>query len=126
MRQLVLFLLRAEAELIDQFQRVAKRIARPKLVFDLGEDFADLVFDRVRALSAGAEALQIGKQLLVDILDKVVAGQRLVVIERTVLLLWRGPNRPAVLRIDDRLIFFSSELSPLLVGLLQVIQLFQE
>ena len=84
MRQLVLFLLRAEAQLIDQFERVAQRIAAAKLVFDLAEDFADLVFDRVRALGAGAEALQVGKQLLVDVLDEVVAGQRLVVIERAV------------------------------------------
>jgi type I restriction enzyme M protein len=40
------------------------------------EDFADLIFDRVRALGAGAEAFEVRKQLVVDILDKVVAGQR--------------------------------------------------
>ena len=35
-----------------QLQRVAQRIAAAELVFDLAEDFADLVFDRVRALGA--------------------------------------------------------------------------
>jgi hypothetical protein len=98
-------LLRAEAELIDQLQRIAQRIAAAKLVFDLGEDLADLVFDRVGALGARAEALQIGKQLVVDVLDEVVAGQRLIVIERAVLPLGRGPDRPAVRSFDDRLVF---------------------
>ena len=73
----MLFRLRVEAKLIDQFQRVAQRIARAELVFDLGEDFADLVFDRVGAFGAGAEAFQVGKQFVIDVLDEVVAGQAL-------------------------------------------------
>ena len=47
--QLVLGLLGVELELIHNFQHVAQRIARPELVGDLREDFADLIFDGVRA-----------------------------------------------------------------------------
>jgi hypothetical protein len=74
-------LLRAEAQLIDQFQGITQRIAAAEFVFDLGENFADLVFDGVRAFGAAAKTLQIGKQLVVDIFYEIVAGQRLVVIE---------------------------------------------
>ena len=126
MRELVLFLLRAEAELIDQFQRVAQRIAAAELVFDLREDFADLVFDGVGTLGAGAEALQVGKQLVVDVLDEIVAGQRLVVIERAVLLLRRRPHGPAVLGVDDRLVFLARQLGLLLVGALKVVEILEK
>ena len=80
--------------LIDQFQRIAQRIAAAELVFDLAENFADLVFDCVGAFGAGPEAFQIGKQLVVDIFDEIVAGQRLVVIEEPSFL-WAA-QRPAV------------------------------
>ncbi len=71
MRQLVLFLLRAEAQAIDQLQRVAQRIAAAELVFDLAEDFADLVFDRVGAFGARSEAFQVRKQIAINKLDQI-------------------------------------------------------
>ena len=80
-RKLVLLLLRAEAERVDEFERVAQRVAALELVFDFAEDLADLVFDRVGALGALLEALQVREQLAVDEVDEIVAGQRLVVIE---------------------------------------------
>ena len=46
-RQLVLLLLRAEAQAVDQLQRVAQAVAAAKFVLDLAEDLADLVFDGV-------------------------------------------------------------------------------
>ena len=52
--QLVLFLLRAEAEAVDQLEGVAEAVAGVELVFDLAEDFADLVLDRVGAGGAAA------------------------------------------------------------------------
>jgi hypothetical protein len=126
MRQLVLLLLRAEAQTVDQFQRVAQRIAAAEFVFDLAEDLADLVFDSVGAFGARPETFEVGKQLVIDIFDEVVAGQRLVVVESTVFFLWRCPNRPAVLGVDDRLIFLARQLSLLLVGTLQVVKIFEE
>ena len=42
-------LLRAEAQLIDVVDDLAQVVAALDLVFDLAEDFADLVFDRVGA-----------------------------------------------------------------------------
>jgi hypothetical protein len=77
----VLLILRAEAQAIHQFERVAQRIAATELIFDLAEDFADLVLDRVGAFGARPEAFQVGKQFLVNVFDEVVASQRLVVIE---------------------------------------------
>ena len=81
MRKLMLFRLAAEAQLVDQLQRVAQRITALKLVFDFAENLADLVFDRVRAFRAGLEAAQIGKKLAIDIGDRVRPRERLVMIE---------------------------------------------
>ena len=52
----MLLLLRAEAQLVDQLERIAQAVAAAELVFDLAEDLADLVLDRVRAFGALLEA----------------------------------------------------------------------
>ena len=56
--QFVLFLLRAEAELVDQFQRIAQRIAAVEPVFDLAENLADLVFDGVGVIGARSNPIR--------------------------------------------------------------------
>jgi hypothetical protein len=81
MGKLVFLLLRAEAQFVHQLQGVAQRIAALEAVLYLAEDFADLVFDGVRAGGALAEALEVGEELAVHILDQVVAGQRVVMVE---------------------------------------------
>ena len=48
-RELVLLGLRAEAQLVDQFDHVAQVVAALDLVLDLAEDLADLVLDGVAA-----------------------------------------------------------------------------
>ena len=67
----------AEAQRIDQLQRVAQAVAAAKAIADLGENLADLVFDRVGTERAGLEPLQVGEQPVVDEADQVGAGQRL-------------------------------------------------
>jgi len=79
--KLVLFLLRAEAQPVHQLQRVAQGIAALELVFDLPKNLTDFVFDGVRAGGALFEALQVGKQLAVHMVDQIIAGQRRVMIE---------------------------------------------
>jgi hypothetical protein len=58
-------LARAEAELIDEINRVAQRIAAAEFVFDLAENLTDLIFDRVGAPRARLEGLQIRKEVVV-------------------------------------------------------------
>jgi hypothetical protein len=71
------------------------------LVLDFAEHLADLVFDGVRATCALLEASQVGEQLAVDEVTKVIAGTRRVVIELAVGGLWRRPALPAICWIED-------------------------
>ena len=64
MGQLVLLGLRAEAQFVDVVDDLAQVVAALNLVFDLAEDFADLVFDGVRPGGLLLEAVQVGKELL--------------------------------------------------------------
>ena len=126
LRKLILFRLAAEAELVDQFERVAQRIAALELVLDLAENLADLVFDRVGPFGSLAEAAQIGEQLAVDIVDQVRPGQRVVMVESSVLGLRRRPFRPAVRGIDDEGIGLALELRQQRAFLLEVVEILQE
>jgi hypothetical protein len=93
MRQLVLLVLGAEAQTIHQFERVAQRLPTLKAVLYLAKDFADLVFDRVGTFGTRPEALQVRKQFTIDVVNEVnIAGQRFVVIESPVALLWPTPT----------------------------------
>ena len=74
-------------------------------MFDLAEDFADLVFDGIRPGGLSLEAVQVREELAVDALDQVVAGEGAVVVELAVLVLWRGPRFPAVRRTEDMGVF---------------------
>ena len=80
MAEFVFFGLRAEAQLVDVVDDLAQVVAAVDLVFDLAEDFADLVFERVGAVGFLLEAVQIGKQLAVDEVAQIIAGERGVVI----------------------------------------------
>ena len=77
--------LRAEAQFVDVVDDLAQVVAALNLVLDLAEDLADLVFDGVRPAGSLRKPVQVGKELAVDKVAEVVAGQRLVVIELTVL-----------------------------------------
>jgi hypothetical protein len=96
MRQLVLLGLRAEAQLVDVVNDLAQVVAALNLVLNLAEDFADLVFDGVWPAGFLLEALEVGKELLVDEVAQIVAGHRGVVVEFAVLALGRGPAFPAI------------------------------
>ncbi len=100
-RELVLLGLRAEAQFVDVVDDLAQVVAAVDLVFDLAEDLPDLVFDGVRPAGLLLEAVQVGKELLIDEVAQVVAGQGLVVVELAVLALGRGPAFPAVGLVED-------------------------
>jgi hypothetical protein len=80
---------------------LAHVVAALDLVLDLSEDLPDLVFDGVRPRGLLRKALEVGKELLVDEVAEVVAGQGFVVVERAVLALGRGPRFPAVGLVED-------------------------
>ena len=80
-RELVLLGLGREAEFVDVVDYFAEVVAALDAVLNLAEDFADLVFDGVRAGGLGLEAVQVGEELAVDELDEVVAGEGGVVVD---------------------------------------------
>ncbi len=89
-----------KAEFVDVVDDLAQVVAALDAVLDLTEDFADLVFDGVRASGLGLEAVQVGEELGVDELDKVVAGHRTVVVDLAVLFRC-GPGFPLIRSIEN-------------------------
>jgi len=79
-RQFVLLGLRAEAQFVDVVDDLAQVVAAVNLVFDLAENFADFVFKGIRPAGLLFKGVQVGKELAVDKIAQVVAGQRLVVV----------------------------------------------
>jgi len=75
---------------------LAQVVAALDLVFDLAEDFADLVLDGVRPAGLLLEAVQIGKELQIDELGEVAAGKSDIVIELAVFALRCTPAFPAL------------------------------
>ena len=73
MRQLVLLSLGAKAEGIDVVDDFAEVIAALNLVLDLAEDLPDLVSDGVRPSRALLEAVEVGKERLVDEVAEIIA-----------------------------------------------------
>ena len=108
-RELVLLGLGLEAEFVDVVDDLAQVVAALDAVLYLAEDFADLVFDGVRAGGLGLEAVQVGEELAVDEGDEVVAGQGGVVVDLAVLALGRGPRFPAVGFVEDVGVFLAVE-----------------
>jgi hypothetical protein len=96
------------------------------LVLDLAEDLPDLVFDRVRPARLLLEAVQVGKELLVDEVAEVVAGQGRVVVELAVLVLGRGPAFPAVRLVEDVAVLLPLDRGLIGEVLLQSVEAFQE
>jgi hypothetical protein len=76
-REFVLLFLGAKPQLVDVLQGIPQAVATLKLVLDLAKNLANLVFDGVGAAGPLLEALQVGKQLAVDVVDQVVADQAL-------------------------------------------------
>ena len=125
-RELVLLGLGAEAQFVDVVDDLAQVVAALNLVFDLAEDLPDLVFDGVRAGGLLREAVQVGKELLIDEVAEIVAGHRLVVVELAVLALGRGPAFPAVGFVEDVAVFLTAERGFVGAVLLQAVEVFQE
>lgn len=122
---LVLLGARLELELVDEVDDLAEVVAGLELVFELAEDLADLVLDRVGAVGVGLELLEIGIELMVDKLLEVVARHRGKVVDLPVLL-GRCPGGPPEFLLDDRGIRGSAELGRQFFLRLEVVEIFEE
>lgn len=108
-RELVLLGLGGEAKFVDVVDDLAQVVAALDAVLDLAEDFADLVFDGVRASGLLLETVQVGEELAVDELDQVVARLRFVVVDFAIPSLGRGPRFPTVGLIKNVDVFLAVE-----------------
>ena len=99
-RELVLLGLGRKAEFVDVVDDLAQVVATLDAVFNLAENFADLVFDGVRAAGLGLKTVQVGEELGVDEGDEVITSQGGVVVNLAVLF-WRSPRLPAIRSIED-------------------------
>jgi hypothetical protein len=126
MRQLVLLGLGTEAQLVDVVDNLAQVVTALDFVFDLAEDFADLIFDGVRTAGLLLEALQVGKEFLVDEVAQVVAGYRGVVVELAVLALGRGPAFPSVGFIEQVSVLPALDLGDRQPLLFEIVEIFEE
>ena len=102
MREFVLLGLGGKAEFVDVVDDLTKVVAALDAVLYLAEDFANFVFDGIRLIARlGLEAVEIGKELLVDEVEKVIAAGRGVVVNLAVLAFRRSPRFPAVGLVED-------------------------
>ena len=108
-REFMLLCLGRKAEFVDVVDDLSQVVAALDAVLYLAEDFADLVFDGVRAGGLGLEAVEVREELGVDELDEVVAGESGIMVDLTVLVLGRGPRFPAIGFIEDVGVFLSIE-----------------
>ena len=96
-----------EAEFVDVVDDLAQVVAALDAVLNLAEDFANLVFDGVRAGGFLLEAVQVGEELLVDEGEDVVATERGVVVDLAVFALGCCPRFPAVGFVEDVGVFLA-------------------
>lgn len=122
----MLFLLRAETQLVDVLDHVAQVVAALDAVLDLAEDLADLVLDRVRPAGLLLEAEEVREQLSVNKVAQVVARQGLVEVQPAAGVLGRGPALPAVGWVKDVAVRPALELGLDRAVLLQGVEVFQE
>jgi hypothetical protein len=74
----------------------AEIVAARNLVFDFAEDFANFVFDRVRASGLLLKSVQIGEEFAVDEEKQIVADSDAIVVDFSISSFGRGPDFPAV------------------------------
>ncbi len=81
----MLFCLGAETKLINMVDDLAQVISAGNLVFDFSEYLSDLVFNCVWPTGFLFEAVEVGKELLIDKVAQVIACQSLVMVKFAVL-----------------------------------------
>ncbi|MNN67108.1 hypothetical protein D3C81_1827260 [compost metagenome] len=92
----------AKTQLVDGVNDIAQGVATADLVFNLAEDFANLVLDGIRPARPLLEPFQIGEQFFIDKFHQIVTGHGHVVVNLAIGIFGGGPARPAIARQQDR------------------------
>jgi hypothetical protein len=100
----------SKLQFVDVVDYLAKIVTALNLVLNLAEDFADFVFDCVWTGCFLLEALERGKELLINEVSEVVTGHRFVVIEFPVGRFRRGPLLPAIWLFENEVVFATVQL----------------
>jgi hypothetical protein len=124
--ELVLFGLRAEAQLVDVVDDFAQVVAALNLVFNLAEDFANFVLDGVGTGGALLEAVEVGEELGVDEIAEVVASDGFVVVELSGLVFGRRPGFPAIGFFEKEGVFLSVEFGFGAAVFLEAVEILEE
>ena len=122
----MLFRLRAEAQLVYVVDDLAQVVAAGDFVFDLPENLPDFIFDGVRPGGPLGEAVQIGKQLLVDEIAQVITGLGLVVVELAITSFGCGPGFPSIGLVKNVGIFLPAQGGFVSAVLLKTVEIFQK
>lgn len=124
--ELVLLLLGAEAEAVDDVDDLAEIVAALNLVLDFAEDLADLVLEGVGAGGLLLELLEVGEKGIVDEVAEVLSVHHLLVIELAGFILWGGPALPAVGLVEEVGVFATFDLGEVGAVLLEAVEVFEE
>ena len=115
-----------EGEPVDDFQHVAQDVAGAKLVAELGEDLANLVVDRARAVGGLPKRGEVGEQLAVDEADQVIADKGFVVVEPAFGRPGRRPVAPSEIGVDEGRVAFPAQLRPVTPLHFEIVQVFEK
>ena len=122
----MLFRLRAEAQPVNGLDDLPQVVAAVDLVLGLAENFSDFVFDGVWSGGPLLEAFEIGAELEIDEVAKVVADESGVVVKLAILALVRSPARPAVGLVEDVAVFPAVERGLGGFVIFEAVEVFQE
>jgi len=124
--ELVLLLLGAKLEGVDEFEGIAQGVTALELVADFAEDFTDLVLDTVWAFGPALKGAKVGDEALVYKVDQVGSGKSGVVIEGTGGILRSSPGGPAVLGIENGGVGLTLQSGLHGPGIIKIIQVFEK
>ena len=122
----MLFGLGAKTQFVDQVDHVPQAVTALQLVFDLAEDFADLVFDGIGTAGPLLESGEIGEQFDVDEVTQVIAGQCYVVVDLSRRGFGCGPSFPPIGCLKNEAVGLALKLGLGSLVMFKRIKVFQE
>jgi hypothetical protein len=122
----MLFRMGAKFQLINALNHVSQVVATLNLVFDLAEDFADFILNRVRPFGFGLKLLQIGKKLMVNKILQIVAAAGRMMVYLTRPVFGSRPRLPLKFRLENGSAALPGQFGPVLPLLLKIIKILEK
>src|ERR1700682_2783023 len=113
-------------QFVNLIDNLAQVVAALNLVLYFAKYLPNFAFNSVWTARLLLKTMQVGKELSVHKVAKIVAGQCLVVIELPVLALGRSPDFPSIGLVEDVGIFLAVQCSLSALVLLKIVKVFQE